>query len=141
METLQTLLLRADWAKSFAYTIESLMAPWGRFLSFLRLLKQFWYIPNNWGHLSLLFGYWETYTLIFVNFKQLSLCLSITVFFFVLTIRVPGEGDPGNLEFGREVSKMRQKIVPPRNWIEHYKKRLIKIFIFVFIILLWHSKA
>ncbi|KAK2383162.1 putative serine/threonine-protein kinase abkC [Trifolium repens] len=27
METLQTLLLRADWAKSFAYTIESLMAP------------------------------------------------------------------------------------------------------------------
>ncbi|WJX46290.1 hypothetical protein P8452_33109 [Trifolium repens] len=27
METLQTLLLRADWGKSFAYTIESLMAP------------------------------------------------------------------------------------------------------------------
>jgi aarF domain-containing kinase len=27
MQTLQTLLLRADWAKSLSYTIDGLMAP------------------------------------------------------------------------------------------------------------------
>lgn len=87
MNTLQTLLLRADWAKSLSYTIDGLMAPWGGFLveDFRLLKKQF--LTKTWnrictnGHYQIcpfifcLPSFGKVIPLfIFVNFQQLLLC-------------------------------------------------------------------
>lgn len=87
MNTLQTLLLRADWAKSLSYTIDGLMAPWGGFLveDFRLLKKQF--LTKTWnrictnGHYQICPLFFACLLLgrlsplfIFVNFQQLLLC-------------------------------------------------------------------
>ena len=57
-----------------------------------------------------------------VSCKQ-RFCLKVITFFngwgsflfWVLTLRFLGEGAPGNLEFGCEVSRVWPRIIPPRN--------------------------
>lgn len=94
MNTLQTLLLRADWAKSLSYTIDGLMAPWGGFLveDFRLLKKQF--LTKTWNRICTN-GHYQICPFIFclpsfgkvIPFIHLcqfpaviTVCLSITVY-------------------------------------------------------------
>jgi hypothetical protein len=85
----------------------------------LKMLPLLWHLGSHLYHLpSKIQTLWECKSMEVVSpyaaRKDQIIC--IEYLFSVLTLWFPGEGGPGNPEFGCEVSKAWPRIFPTRNW-------------------------